>query len=644
MAQFGSPLPNVGEIAHEPASTRIARSWRRAVEQYRLDPGSKHRPRVLNAGALRARRESMGPWLDLARSGMDALFRQVRDAGYLVILADAGAVAVEVRSNPAFDRELREAGLHLGGCWSEDIEGTSAVALAALEHLAITVHRSEHFRTLHDKLTCSAAPIHAPDGSLLAVLDATALRAPDDRRSQHLVLQMVQASARQIEDAWFMRQHDQHLVLRLGCQRDFLEAACDGLIAFDATGHVVAASQRLIQAGGSASAPLIGQHFEQLFEARLDAVVDAAHRDAVHPIALRRLHAPGPCFALPRGPRTAWSTGARTVPTAPRQAPLAALAGRDEHMARNVERALRVLNKRLDVLLVGESGTGKEWFARAMHAASTRAGAAFVAVNCAAIPESLIEAELFGYREGAFTGARAKGARGKIMQADGGTLFLDEIGDMPLALQTRLLRVLGEREVTPLGAEHPIPVDLQVICATHHNLPNLIAGGQFRLDLYHRLCGFTIELPALRERADRALLVDVIAQEEARALGVSSATIAPAARALLVGHHWPGNIRQLRHTLRAALALADGMPIEPAHLPPELADAGAHPPLPTPAAAPAAAGWRAAEITHERETLLDALRAHRWNVSATARSLQLCRATVYRRMARHGIAAPIQAD
>lgn len=212
---------------------------------------------------------------------------------------------------------------------------------------------------------------------------------------------------------------------------------------------------------------------------------------------------------------------------------------------------------------------------------------------------------------------------------------------MPLALQTRLLRVLGEREVTPLGAERPTPVDLQVICATHRSLPELVAGGQFRLDLYHRLSGFTIELPPLRERSDRALLVGAILQEEARALGLAAATITPAARALLLDHDWPGNIRQLRHALRAALALADGALIEPGHLPAELASARPRPVPPAPVTVAGATPKQpAADAVHEREALLQALRAHRWNISATARSLQLCRATVYRHMARHGIVAP----
>ena len=173
-----------------------------------------------------------------------------------------------------------------------------------------------------------------------------------------------------------------------------------------------------------------------------------------------------------------------------------------------VQKVQRVLNRDIPLLILGETGTGKELLARAVHQDSNRAKQPFVAVNCASIPESLIEAELFGYEDGAFTGARRKGACGRIVQANGGTLFLDEIGDMPLALQARLLRVLQERCVTPLGSQKSISVDIAVIGATHRNLREMIEAGTFREDLYYRLNGLVVRLPALRERRD----LDIVAQ------------------------------------------------------------------------------------------------------------------------------------
>ena len=198
-----------------------------------------------------------------------------------------------------------------------------------------------------------------------------------------------------------------------------------------------------------------------------------------------------------------------------------------------------------------------------MHEASPHAGGAFVAVNCASLPETLIESELFGYRAGAFTGAQRTGRRGKILQADGGTLFLDEIADMPLELQARLLRVLDERQVTPLGTEETHAVDFQLVSASHQHLPTLVREGRFREDLYYRLAGIELQLPPLRDRSDRRDLIRACWPPKAAA----TRTLSAEAERLLLEHPWPGNIRQLRHVLRTAAALADGKPITREHLP-----------------------------------------------------------------------------
>ena len=232
------------------------------------------------------------------------------------------------------------------------------------------------------------------------------------------------------------------------------------------------------------------------------------------------------------------------------------LAGEDPQMLRNVRSAYRIAKSRVPVMIEGPTGAGKEVFARALHAASDRAARPFVALNCAAIPESLIESELFGYRPGAFTGARKEGMRGKVLQSSGGTLFLDEIGDMPLALQTRLLRVLEEQEVVPLGTEIPIKVDLHVISASHRNVREMIARGEFREDLYYRLNGITLELPPLAARTDKERLIrEFLAAETS---DDRPAAIEVAAFQRLLAYQWPGNVRELRNVIRTALAICDG--------------------------------------------------------------------------------------
>ena len=258
----------------------------------------------------------------------------------------------------------------------------------------------------------------------------------------------------------------------------------------------------------------------------------------------------------------------------------------DAAMHQAVMRARRVLDKPIPLLLQGESGVGKDLFARAVHDSGPRRGRAYVAVNCAALPESLIEAELFGYRPGAFTGGSRDGAQGRLREAHGGTLFLDEIGDMPLPLQARLLRVLQDRQVQPLGGGPAVAVDFQLIGASHRPLRQLVAQGLFREDLYYRLNGLTLCLPPVRERQDLPMLVArlLAAIEPARRVELDP----PLARELMA-YRWPGNVRQLEQALRIACALMEPgeSVIRRGHLPDDLVeelDQGA--PLPIPVLRP----------------------------------------------------------
>jgi transcriptional regulator of acetoin/glycerol metabolism len=252
------------------------------------------------------------------------------------------------------------------------------------------------------------------------------------------------------------------------------------------------------------------------------------------------------------------STAASSAAGSPRRGvPLSQERRDDRRMDLALTRALRVQAQGIPVLLQGESGTGKDVFARTLHQEGDRANGPFVAVNCAALPESLIEAELFGYVGGAFTGARREGSPGRIRQADGGTLFLDEIGDMPLGMQSRLLRVLQDQQVVPVGGGQPVPVDFVLICATHHQLRDAVAEGRFREDLYWRINGLTVQLPSLRERGDTATLIDNMLANIAQDMKRKDVPrVAEDVLDALLQHPWPGNLRQLHAVLRTACALA----------------------------------------------------------------------------------------
>jgi transcriptional regulator of acetoin/glycerol metabolism len=319
------------------------------------------------------------------------------------------------------------------------------------------------------------------------------------------------------------------------------------------------------------------------------------------------------------------------------------LAGEDPQMLRNVRSAYRIADSGVSVLIQGPTGSGKEAFAHAMHLVSRRAERPFIAVNCAAIPETLIESELFGYKPGAFTGARKEGMRGKILQSAGGTLFLDEIGDMPLALQTRLLRVLEEQEIVPLGSETAIKVDLHVLAASHRNLREMIANGTFREDLYYRLNGITLELPALRDRVDKERVIH-------HALAAETGNGRPAAIEMdalqrLVAYPWPGNVRELRNVIRTALAICEGGVVRGIDLPREIREADSNNGSGLTSTLSQGTISAASESSSpvnplkaaERAALVRVITECHGNMTRVAAQLGMSRNTLYRRMKRHSI-------
>lgn len=276
----------------------------------------------------------------------------------------------------------------------------------------------------------------------------------------------------------------------------------------------------------------------------------------------------------------------------------------------------RVAPADVSVMLLGASGTGKELLARGLHEASRRSGGAFVAINCAAIPETLLESELFGHEKGAFTGA-VKTTEGKIEQAAGGTLFLDEIGDVPLPLQVKLLRFLQERVIERIGGRRPIPVDTRIVCATHRDIDAMVADGSFREDLYYRLAEIVVRIPSLAERpGDAALLAKHFVTRYAATMNPAVSGLSSDARAAIDAHDWPGNVRELENRVKRAVIMADGKSVTAADL--DLA-----------AAQDSAVNLRAAREAADRRAIRHALARADGNISQTARLLGVSRPTLY---------------
>ena len=609
-------LKNADHLPQLPVPDLILDSWRRSMEQHHLDPGSLQGPRILSQHVLQECRERSELFLRIASEEVARLHGRVRDADYCVLLTDAQGQTIDYRVESTLRNDCQKAGLYLGTCWSEGEEGTCGVAAVLTARTPVTVHKRDHFRAAFIGLTCSAAPVFDPRGELLGVLDVSAVRSPDERRSQHLIRQMVVQSARQIEQAFFMNSAEGCWILRDHNSPGYVDSQPDYLLAWDDDGR--------LQALNPAARHLLLQGFGRVPE-HISQVFDQQRLHAARDEALCLLPSPGLGQVL---------HGRLSAPRRlPRNRPRLALspAELDPRLAESLRLAVRVKDRNLPVLIQGETGSGKEVFARQLHQASQRREQPFVAINCAAIPEGLIESELFGYVAGAFTGAASKGMQGLLQQADGGTLFLDEIGDMPLSLQTRLLRVLAEGEVAPLGGSRRKAVDIQVICASHRDLETLVSAGAFREDLYFRLAGARFPLPPLRERSDRLALINRIVEEES-AHSAAPLQLGDAALECLLGYRWPGNVRQLRHVLRYACAVCEGPLIQLADLPEALRSPGL--------LAPPADDIAEQGSSPERQTLIDALIRHRWKPSATAQALGISRATLYRRVHQHGIEMP----
>ena len=640
----------------------VAQSWSRCINEYRLHPANPLEPMFITRVELEERRARRADVIACSRYEMTTLFQQLGDAEAAVVLTDTDGVIVHMVSSPEFAAEVGPLGLRVGGMWSETAAGTNGMGTCLAAAGPVSVRREDHFFTRFSELTCSAVPVYDPSGEIAAVLDVTSR---SSLMQQHLLV-LLGMTARMIEnrliDARYRNAHPLHFHSR----PEFVYTLHEGKLAVGDDGRILAANRSaLFQLGLPSMDDIRSRNIEDLFQTSLEDMLQRSTSSSFHPVVTYRTNAALRFFAVARRPasdaslqpagRSASVTAlpgpaqARANPLPPRltarpgsttTSAVVAATFKDPRLVAHLDTARRVIARQTPVLLCGETGSGKEVFARAVHDASPHAGGAFVAVNCASLPETLIESELFGYRAGAFTGAQRTGRRGKILQANGGTLFLDEIADMPFELQARLLRVLDERQVTPLGTEETHLVDFQLISASHQHLPSRVREGRFREDLYYRLAGIELQLPPLRERSDKRELIQTMLAAESGGV----ATLSADAERVLLDHAWPGNLRQLRHVLRSAAALADRKPITLEHMPSLAATAPAAPPTaPVSVVYPSSAFAESQPDAalpvklnpiqaNERQVLLQLLEQHRWNVSNVAKALDVSRNTLYRKL------------
>ena len=615
----------------------VRHSWSRCLGSYSLDPLKTKHPIVVERVDLQTRRERLGAMLQIARVEMLGLARQMQHSEFGIMLVDSDGVILCYTGDPAFADTARRSGFREGAVWSERELGTNGMGTCLMMRRSIIIHRSEHFLLQNTALTCTAAPIFDMQGNLLAALDISG----SSSEPQMHTLALVEIAAKNIENRAVLEAARSHYMLRFHPFPEFVSTPGEGVIAFDETGVIVGCNRAALDLlNYREHRELCGENIDTVLETSLGTLMQLASRPGVRPEPIAAHLGHLRLFGVVQAPSSDFGTHKPAGSNVLTLKTVDAAPSRDPVVASNYHVARRVMNRDISILLLGETGTGKGFFAKSIHAASERADKPFVSVNCAAIPELLIESELFGYKPGAFTGAARQGHSGRILQANGGTLFLDEIGDMPLSLQARLLTVIEDREVMPLGGSKPVPVDIRIISATHCDLIEMTARGQFRDDLYYRLNGITLTMPPLRKRQDLPEMVQALIKIEA---GDRNIRIDDTLMQRLLRCNWPGNLRQLRNVIRNLLALSETDELS-------LTDFDERWLLGASAPAETAAVTR---LNHEadadteddddvladaeRSALLRTLEACRWNVSEAAVRLHVSRKTLYRKMHRHGL-------
>lgn len=603
-----------GHLPEDVVPAPILRSWQRcAALGLQMDEGPSIEP--IEGGRLRERHERAERLRLAARAEIRLLHEEADSSGAVVILTDAEGFVLDVLGHADFAAKAARVALRPGVSWGEATTGTNAIGAALAERAEISVLGGEHFFESHRILSCTAAPIVDPWGEAVGVLD---LSNPADVAPTHAPA-LVRRAVAAIEHRLFAETFADREVLAIHREAHDRGGAREGLLAFEGD-RLIGATRRALALLEIEADALGRMRWGEIFASARPGASDAATLTSMRGRPLHGL------LRRPKDPQATGWTGPATGPARPVVPVPQGRAGEpdlewDEGRRRALGRATRLVDADVPVLVCGETGTGKEVFARALHAASRRADRPFVAVNCAALPEGLIEAELFGYEEGAFTGARRRGSKGLMREADGGVLFLDEIGDMPVALQARLLRALQEREVTPLGGGRPVPVDFALVCATHRGLTEAVEARTFRQDLYFRIAQYTVELAPLRAHGDLAAVIGRMWRSLAAERG---ANLSGAVLDRLTGYDWPGNFRQLVATLRTLAILAEpGEVLDLEALPADLRAA--------PAGRAAAAGERSGAMSPAPENL-DAL-----GIAAMRAALVACDGNVTRAAARLGI-------
>ncbi|MEW9673783.1 sigma-54-dependent Fis family transcriptional regulator [Ammoniphilus sp. 3BR4] len=620
-------MPDLVDVIKESSSLVINESWKRCQTKD-LDPSRMDKEHRLGEYEMTDLYDKYAELLHYSTPILEDIYHSVRGSESLLLIAAPEGYIIDTLGDPYFLRLTENVSLQKGANWLEESKGTNAIGTAIVEKQPVLVYGNQHYCHDNHFLACAAAPIRHPDGQVLGILNLSC-----HQKNYHpFVLSLIKRAAHSIEQALLLS-HTQKQKDKLTEDLTFIyDHHPSSLITLNKEGGITRLNYSASRTIGCSEQIAIGKHISSIIsELNPSALVGAQGQkirfknQVFTPYLLSSDNAEESCMIL----RGEVEKGHGTLSN---HYHFTDIISNDPLMNETISFAKRAAQVDISLFISGESGTGKELFAQSIHGASLRSNKPFIAINCSAIPESLLESELFGYEKGAFTGAKSGGQEGKFEAANGGTLFLDEIGDMPLAAQATLLRVLQERCVTRIGGITPRPIDVRVIAATHKDLQKEIMEGRFRADLYYRLNGFTLKLPPLRERTDLLLLAEHILSRIP--FQKEKAELTEDAKAFIKEYDWPGNFRQLQNTLQQAAFLANHHPITKSLL---LSL------CPTFANAPSMEKEYSAKENpvslqeHEMTVIKQVLEQTKGNISQAAKHLNIGRNTLYRKLKAYNI-------
>ncbi len=617
----------------------VASSWQRC-RNLKLDPYGQASSDV-KGNELKEKLRLTYHLVTIARPFMQNLYSYISGSGFQVVLADKDGFLLETIGDPEIIKKTRQVQLCPGGNWDEAVKGTNAIGTSLIERRPIHIFAREHYCQPNHFLTCSASPIFDPDGILLGALDITGEYKSFNPHS----LAMVVAAVNAIENQLRLHKATTKLYSAYKFSSTLLESMSDGLISVDNNGIITQFNTYGAKILGVNSKDSIGKHINNVFRKpslilqALSAGTEYKEHEVVHDESGKKLsHSVTPlrddlgntigALAIIKELKDKHQGKKNTAPAA--KYVFDDIIGESESVSRALKWARVAEGSPSTVLLTGESGTGKELFAQAIHNGSARKNRPFIAINCAALPETLIESELFGYEEGSFTGSKKGGQIGKFELANNGTIFLDEVGDIPLFTQVKLLRVIQEKKISRIGSANEIAVDIRIIAATHKDLKEEVHKGNFRKDLYYRLNVITITIPPLRERmTDLAQLARHFVNKLSIRLGKKNISISDDFFEKIKTYSWPGNIRELENAIERALNLVPDNGKITADL------------LFIDDTPPARMDERVSEIKSlkdiEKDTIMQALNLYKGNILKVSAKLGVGRNTLYRKIKEYDI-------